>query len=155
MKLSRSSARRTLAAALVLACMSAAVAFVLAYASPAYASLEDSPTATSETNPNLPPVAWREGWGNSLWPQLTITGVPADAASQTLGFSYTLARTPIAPSVGLGKAGLTWDPTGSMSSHVFDLDGLYDSLNNSERAWVPVPYKMAPERRAMLERDWL
>ncbi len=118
MKLSRSTIGRTLVAALTLVCLTAVV-------TPAYASLEDTPTAESSTNPGVGDDAWREAWGNSLDPDFTFTAVPSDSDSPTIGFLYTLTRTPSAVPTDAYREGISWDPAGAMLGHTFDLDGLY------------------------------
>lgn len=131
MKLGRSTARRTLAALLV-------AAFVMAWVPAAYAALEDMPSGTSKTNPNAGDAAWREGWGNSLYPEITISNVPSDPGTKTTGFYYSVARGPIMPDPFVSShVGVSWDPEGTIVTHDYDITGIYNSLGDADRDYIP------------------
>ncbi|HEY3318241.1 MAG TPA: Ig-like domain-containing protein [Coriobacteriia bacterium] len=125
MKLSRSSISSILVAAIFLACL-------LAYATPAFASMDDTPTGTSSTNPNAGDAEWRQGWGNSLSPEFTFSAIPSDPPSKTIGFLYTLTRAPQDVPDDAYKQTISWDPTGAMLGHVFNLVGLYPTTQPGE-----------------------
>lgn len=130
MKLSRSTYLRLMAAVL---------AAILAFPAAAFAALEDNPSGTSSTNPNAGDAEWREGWGNSLWPDINVEAVPTDGGAETLGFLYDLSRLERTPVPGGLSADGTWDPSGSMLHHSFDLETIYDDLSPAERDWIPEP----------------
>ena len=128
--------RRTICGLMVAAMVFA----MLVFATPAFASLDDTPTATSATNPHPDDAKataddwWRQGWGNSLLPNLTFTDVPKDDNGPTLGFIYRFDRSPV--TVVDTTAADPWadtfnhwanDPEGASFTHVFDLAGIYGS----------------------------
>ncbi len=126
MKPSRTTKLGVLLAALVAACL-------LGSAVPAWAALGDTWSGTSESNPNTGTAAWRQGWGNSLTPEVTISSYPSDPDTATMGFLYTFTRT--GPSdVPTDSSSVTWDPSGLMLSHTFDLYDLYRDIPGNASA---------------------
>ncbi len=109
---------------------------VLLVGSPiAHAALEEIPDklGRSATNPwddEDALVWWRDGWGNSLYPEITITNTPQDTGLPTLGFMYVVDRTPdttIDPFDPLANptANVTSKPDGSLIDHTFDLNSIF------------------------------
>jgi hypothetical protein len=142
------SPRARRAAQVVLAVVVAVTTFLVA-AAPAFADMNTDPKARSYTNPfdrSDPGSWWREGWGNSLYPDLTFTTPPSDTETQTppletidhpiLGFVYRVERDPPAaidttvPDPTAAPNQWANLPTGtSLTQHIFDLRAIRDSID--------------------------
>jgi len=90
-----------------LVALTLALVLALAVPSNAMGALEDEPATQSTTNPNIGKDAtWRWSWGNSWFPDMIVTSVPADGTEEdrreTLGFLYEINQLPVDPS-------LAWD----------------------------------------------
>lgn len=88
----------------------------------AHAALDDAPGGTSSTNPDAPPHEWRQRWGNSLYPNFTLTS-PADVD----GFLYSVDRsadTTVNPA-NPDAYDRTVKSNGTHFDTTLDLDGIY------------------------------
>lgn len=121
-----------------------AIIAVMIFPAAAVAVLEDEPSTSSTTNPNIgsEDATWRWSWGNSRNPDMMVDMIPADGTvedrKQTLGFIYEVRQ--IDPS-GNGTAAPSWDdsslspkPDGTFIRSVFDINRV-----NDEFGWTPYP----------------
>lgn len=125
--------RRSRSSFVVVALM---LVMALVWPAAAFAALEDAPMTESRTNPNVGDgVTWRWSWGNSWFPDMIVTTVPADGTAEerkeTLGFLYEINQ--LSPSrdeaiAVIGSDVPTWTtsflsprPEGTTLTDVFDI----------------------------------
>ncbi len=131
--------------------LSLALTFVLATAMVALAggtalaaSLDDTVTATSMTNPGQLEQLdswWRAGWGNSLFPNLKFTMPPSDTTVidgvsreiPTTGFLYRVDRNPLSridttlpDPLSVSDVHWSQSPDGALFDQTVDLQGVFD-----------------------------
>ena len=142
---------RRSSAQLVFRVLITVIALCLVLPVQAFAALEDDPKATSATNPAWPngeEIWWRDGWGNTLYPNLRFGAIPSDASSdgvkiETLGFYYWVTRGSVPVTETVTPRNVSIDPEGGMHEQTYDLAGMFadESLgvqvpNTIEGTWT-------------------
>lgn len=128
--------RRSWRALVRVAALAMAVALCFGSVPMAYAaSLSDAATYKTTTNPaerNDPNTKWRWGWGNSWFPDLSVSPpTPAD------GFLYEFRNVdPSAPTLIIPDWGspMSAEPTSTVMNATFDVAGAA-----TRYGWVPIP----------------
>ena len=121
-----------------------ALSIAIAVPTVALATLESPAQTESSTNPNVgdESATWRWSWGNTILPDMTVTGIPTDgstsARNQTLGFIYDVRQV---DRFGAGAVVPVWEtsslsprPEGSSISEDFDI-----SRVNEIYGWTAYP----------------
>lgn len=105
-----------------------ALCLTAAFAGTAFGALETLIGGTSKTNPNVGDGWWRQSWGNSLYPEFTLS-VPSDGPeTHTMGFIYKVSRDLSAfPDASDTWVNLTPRPEGTLTEHTVDLMGVFDN----------------------------
>ena len=133
-----------------------AVALILPTATGAWADLDSSPTAnvvgTTLTNPNPPfddatyaDYWWRQGWGNSLTPQMALNPPESMITSEDgliIGMLYTIDKTSGTPIISSNPENYDFSSYGATTNNLgpygTNPDGSFDLLAIANGLHLPV-----------------